>query len=245
MRLQQLFEYQFPEIKHRKVGKVPDQYHHGDKGVKGSGKNYQRGFVPGVMKRDKDVEHLGTRTFSSAYVHKDRPQDVRKISHLTHDVDGYFYYVKELAANPDNDNPYFPRFRDITFYEDAKGGIVYSTSVERLFDLSDLNRLEMQAISKRIFGDNLENIPRVNDDDRLDNMDVAYFVQTAIDEIRLHRYIIDDDFKRATSFIRKVANKYTLDVDAHHENVMFRRTPAGAQLVISDPLSFQRDGSAL
>lgn len=238
MRLQQLFEYQFPTIKRRKVSKVPDQYHRGDIAA---GNKYHRDHVPNVMKRDKDVEHLGTRTFSSAYVHKDRPQDVRKVSRRVEaeDIDGYFYYVKELETNPDNDNPYFPRFRDITFYEDTEGGIVYSTSVERLFHLKSLDQLEMQAIATRIFGDNLEDIPKINDD-RLDNMDIAMFVQTAIDEIRYHRYIVDEEFKRATKFIKKVADKYSLDVDAHYENIMFRRTPAGAQLVISDPLSFSR-----
>ena len=122
MRLQQLFEYQFPQIKHKTVTRLPAAYHHGSRG--GSLTGFRKGYVPSPLRR-KNADHLGTGEFASVYSNRDLPYDVRKVSrkstpaseHEDDRPDGFYYYMMELANNPDNSNPYFPRFRDITVYE--------------------------------------------------------------------------------------------------------------------------------
>ena len=58
----------------------------------------------------------------------------------------------------------------------------------------------------------------------------------------LNGYMVDEDFIRATTFIKKIADKYSIGLDLHDENIMFRRGPTGLHLVLTDPLSFVHSG---
>ena len=246
MRYAELLEYSFPKIH---TVNVKSQRHPG------------RG-----LGRTADAEYVGGGSFADAYSNPKRtPHDIRKLSNQprnAHDLDGFFYYIKALEKNPDNDNPYFPRFRQIKVYIDRdefdgwstgetdprRDEITYSTQMERLEDMRTLTKRENEAIKRRIFGDNYDDAQR-----SLDTVDHHSFGQellTVIDQAINHAgsraglngYIVDEDFVRATAFIKKIANKYSIGLDLHDENIMFRRGPTGVHLVLTDPLSFVHSG---
>ena len=56
----------------------------------------------------------------------------------------------------------------------------------------------------------------------------------------MNTVLVDEEFKRAATFIREVSEKHNLGYDLHDDNIMLRRGPTGLHLVITDPLSFQR-----
>lgn len=240
MKLEQIIlEYQFPEIKYRKIGKLPTQYHHGaDVLRRGPTHLYKRDYSPRAM-RSKGVEHMGTGMFSSVYSHEDRPHDVRKVSrHLNASkLDGFFYFLKALEQHPDeNTNPYFPRIRSVTVYESPHADAVYTAQMERLFPLSSLNPEQVDHLWRKAFGE----VPE--DDDRAGG---AGDLISDIREIMLGGIKMSDwkktdrDLLKAIRFIREVASEYQVGIDLHVGNVMVRHTPYGPQLVLTDPLGFR------
>ena len=239
MKLQQLFEYEFPKITHRKVTKLPDNvYNRGE----GTAHNYDPGFVPKVLKRSAGVEHLGTGHFASAYSHKDRPQDVRKVSRQAQaygkggaGVDGFYHYMKELSNHEDNSNPYFPKFRGITIYEDPDGGIVYSAQMERLFPMRKLRRREKVAVLEKMLGDREE--AGVSE-----FTSISSVIREVIQGYDIKNHVVDEELIKAAEFINHVAKKHKIGNDIHDDNIMIRRSPYGSQVVITDPLSFQQGG---
>lgn len=248
MRYAELLEYTFPEI--RKVEVKSDRH-------------------PGsAIDRDKDTEYVGGGSFADAYANPKRtPHDIRKLSNRprdAHDIDGFFYYIKALEQNPDNTNPYFPRFRQIKVYinrdeatwsdgktDPRRDEITYSVQMERLEDMRQLSNKEKKAIYRRIFGDNFKDAMRSLDTvERYGshpwNEPMLTVIQQAIkhagSRAGLNGYMVDEDFIRATTFIKKIADKYSIGLDLHDENIMVRRGPTGLHLVLTDPLSFVHSG---
>lgn len=232
MKLINLFEYTFPKIKYRNTPNHPTAFDRvGNK-------------TANRLRNSKDIEHLGTGSFASTYTNPNRtPHDVRKASKQMErqHIDGFYFYIRALENNPDNTNPYFPRFREITIYTDKfivanqedsqQDKITYSVQMERLYRLIDISESEYNAILYRILG------PDISDNTSIELNDM---VRRVIVSGRKHYNIIDEDFYRATKFISKVAENSNVWLDVHNENIMFRRTSYGPQLVITDPLGYRK-----
>ncbi len=231
MKLAALFEYTFPKIERRNVSKLPKQYHHGSSS---SVDDYDPEFEPQVMKRGG--EHLGTGHFSSVYSDPKRtPHDARKVSRPRdlHEIDGFYHYMVELEKWPDNGNPYFPRFRAIKIYHGPDDLTVYSAQMEKLIPAKS-GASEREVIFRRIFGDE-------EGKGFAKRHSLFEVVEAAIQKYgNLADKIIDKDLLSAANFIQRVSEKHSAGVDIHSDNLMFRRTPYGLQLVITDPLSFSR-----
>jgi len=242
MRYTELLEYAFPEI--QKV-EVKSHRHPG----RATGRN-------------KDAEYVGGGSFADAFANPKRtPHDIRKLSNMprnAHDLDGFFYYLMALEKNPDNTNPYYPRIRQAKVYIDTDAAqfsngpdprrdeVTYSAQMERLVDLRQLSQKETDAILLRIFGENTEGVTAV-----LGRMEghpyglelltvLGQAVKHAGSKAGLNGMIVDEDFLRATAFIKKISDKYSIGLDLHDENIMIRRGPTGVHLVLTDPLSFVR-----
>ena len=233
MKLAALFEYTFPKIERRNVSKLPKQYHHGSDE---SPQDYDPEYEPGVMK--KGAKHLGTGHFSSVYTDpKKIPHDVRKVSRARgfREIDGFYHYMVELSEWPDNGNPYFPRFRAIKIYHGPEGQVVYSAQMEKLLPAKS-GKSEREALFRKIFGDeNAESYAR-----RHTLTDVLEAVINGYGNLK--DKVIDKDLIAAAAFINRVSTKHNAGVDVHAENIMFRRSRYGLQLVITDPLSFSHGG---
>jgi len=260
MKVSQLLEYQFPKIQKVNVrkDKQPTAY---------------RGFhsgapIPKHMEKDKDTEHLGSGTFSAAYHNpKKSPHDVRKVSKQMdrHEIDGFFFYMQGLEDNPDNTNPYFPRFREIKIYTDEhknrenhifaderKDTLTYSVKMEKLYPLRELSREEENAMLSRIVGTNWIDIVTgavpgkerlafiLNSQEKADYGRVLYLIKLLLHEPEaIEDDIQDADLLRATRWLKEFQRTASLSFDVHGENLMVRKTPYGPQLVITDPFSYQ------
>ncbi len=244
MRIDVLQEYEFPKIQTKIVKSLPDQY---NKQYKAHGQTY--GKVPTVMKRSKDVKHLGTGSFASAYSHKDRPGDVRKISgqfEVTgRTVDEFWHWVEFLSKDPNNDNPYFPRFREITVYRTDEAKMVYSLQVERLQSLEKLSYEQIASVYDKIWGENFKkatsvaNLPGYNaPEPDYDAHHLAAMVRAAVKNSAVWELVVDEEFKQAVTVVKAFTKwREGAYLDLHHNNIMVRMTPYGAHLVISDPFA--------
>lgn len=237
MKLQQLLEYQFPEIKTRSVRRSPDQYNLRSEYDKredvGSDPEGPRPSPPRVM-RDPNVHHLGTGSFASVYTHKDRPHDVRKLSRGQEPkkYDGFWEYIKALSKHSDNGNPYFPRFSSITNYVDPKWGS-YSVQMERLNHIDSISKREALALMERMFGHNTGYLLK---DMKPTGFRISNVIATMFRSENSRRLIVDEDLRKAIEFI-KMQDRDRVFVDIHIDNMMVRNTPYGKQLVFSDPLA--------
>ena len=243
MRIDVLQEYEFPEIQTKIVKSLPDQYNkqykiHGD----------TVGKTPGVMKRSKDVKHLGTGSYASAYSHKDRPADVRKISGQRPTfgslADEFWYWIQFLSKDKNNDNPYFPRFREITVYR-KEDEMVYSLQMERLQPLEKLSSEQIQSVFHKIWGENIDkalavaSLPGFNaPNPDYDAHHLAALVKKGVTNSAVWELAIDEEFKQAATTLKAFINwREDAYLDLHHQNIMVRMTPYGAHLVISDPVA--------
>lgn len=241
MKVEYLIEYQFPEIKTRKVRKTPDHYFSGmvDSGVDAYIPQDSNVVMPRVM-RNKKVRHFGTGTYASTYGHQDNPHDVRKVSREQQikNYDGFWTFIVALSKHEDNDNPYFPRFRSITNYEGPRTGS-YSVQVERLYHVNSLKSREVEALILTIYGmDNWKRIVLMISNDAMTLPDQAIgktfldALSNSFREVRYQELIIDKNLKSAIDFITLIPGGY---LDIHPANIMVRNTPYGKQIVFSDP----------
>lgn len=222
-----LFEYTFPEPKVKVISKerLPD--------------------LDRQSARDKNIKPISTDPLKQGYFSKvfhnpvRSPHDVRKISQLQHieDIDGFYFYMRELYHHSDNSNPYFPRFREITLYTIPGSGkqtskeIAYSVKMERLYHLDQLSEEETNALGTKIYGPSDRTYILTNIIDTV--------IQLIHDNAQTKSKVVDKHLIAATKFIMRVSKKHNLEIDIHDGNIMVRRTPYGPQLVITDPLSFQ------
>jgi len=252
MKIQHLLEYKFPNIQTVNVAKAR---HPGQRGDQLVNRSRDMNHVP------RGAKHMGAGEFSTVYKNEiGAPHDVRKISKPKrgHAIDGFYFYIKALEAHNDNTNPYFPRFRNIKIYVDntnsKEGGstkndiITYSASMEHLYPIYDLSNTELNSILARMFGTNVD----LNSNTFKFNMGgrqafdhpLVNIINGAIDhrDADIIAKVVDKDFLRAASFIAQVADENSVGIDLHGDNIMYRKTPYGSQLVISDPMSFQNTG---
>ena len=220
----------FPEIRKKRVKRLPQQH------------NFMNTDKPSVLRNPK-VRHLGSGSFASAYTHEDRPHEIRRISKPTANPDAYHVYIEALKNNPDHDNPYFPQIHEVTKYQGRSEGkkTVLSVKAERLHKLTDLNNKEIQAVLERWYGENYKTVLR----DLLNIRDVRisiYLITSTIRDLinnENREKIVDQDLLRATIFIdKKVLRKRKgIQSDIGINNLMFRRSPSGIQIVLTDPVA--------
>lgn len=226
----------FPETRKKRVKRLPQQH------------NFMNFDKPSVL-RNPNVKHLGSGSFASAYTHKDRPHDIRRISKPAVDPDGYHVYIEALKNNPDHDNPYFPQIHEVTKYQ-GQGKFegdktVLSVKAGRLRRISELRTEEIQAILVRWFGENYEKILRkvyplggaVFRNEELSEYILPGLIRKIIEEKQFRKKVVDQDLLRAAIFIDKKVLGKGVRTDLGINNLMFRRSPSGIQIVLTDPVA--------
>ncbi len=184
------------------------------------------------------IKKLGTGAEATVVKHKDENAVVKifgttqQIKHNAHLQ--YLLATKKYAAG----NPYLPRVLSIQElphpsdeHPDIKG---YAIRIERLWHLAEVPDDARMDMLHKIYGDKVDPDTKVNFPS-----DFATAVRAGV----LNKMpIIDPYFKQAANIIIGVYNKintqqsFTDVFDLHSNNMMFRRTQFGWQLVISDPL---------
>ena len=261
MRLYELFEHTFPEIKTHKPNRAPDLYDYEDEdNAYHDDDDLQPDDNPHA--NNPDIKVLGTGAFASAYQHKDTPHDVTKGSKASYKPDGFQALFTALSKDEDAQaNPYFPRFRKINKFQaqqtdpgynaDNRKRSSYIVKVETLEPYTNLSEREREMLINKLFTGHGKDIINHYMDDAVSypkdyihqpGMKLAGAVRAALenqdwgDELRWE--IRDEKFKEAIEFLQKAAKEYNYDFDLHPNNMMIRRTSVGVQLVINDPMGF-------
>ena len=235
-----LTEHEFPEIEVRKPRKKPvDIYDYDDV----DRHNRNAASFGGELEDEKPLKNpkakrLGSGTFSSAYVNQDTPQDVTKGSQLAKQPDGFQALFTALSKDEDaQDNPYFPRFRQIRTYSNKHEGDKQRTSyvvrVEKLEPFTNLSRAERNMLTDKIFTTKGQE-EYVDDEGLAWGIYAASIGRKSLTGIEIR----DPDFLDAMIFLDEVVEKYEYGLDLHNENIMIRRTSVGPQIVLNDPLGF-------
>ena len=158
--------------------------------------------------------------------------------------DGYFNYLNELVKNDRMaSNPYFPRIYSITKIDNDQMAVV----MEKLQPFMSLSNAEVEAMGDRAFGDFdaaiKEHVDRATIDWTLKLGKAAkkYFYVDLVSRAVTGKVplsaIKDESLQEALMVIRQIMMLRKGNEDIHHNNVMVRRGPTGAQMVLLDPLS--------
>jgi len=208
-----------------------------------------------------DTEELGSGVFATAFATRTEPGTVRKIVRAQDkdrfERDAYFKYVQLLAKHDRFlKNPYFPKIYDIqvkTYEKDTRDYYTYAVDMERLDHWKSLGEEEALALGKRMFYDYerlaKERIKQSKDMPNPHNEALMEFIRKDIfkvwgdpSKIGSHKTMFKDpDLKKAVMLIVTLKNAFegmdkSIFFDIHTGNIMVRRTPGGAQLVITDPV---------
>lgn len=148
-----------------------------------------------------------------------------------HNKDVYPQFIEALINSDQKMNPYFPRVYGMKSYNDKSDDKLHKFNIERLEDLRELSAEEMDHIMSLIMDDDVRKAWRI-DNERM----LAWFISEAIKKNSVRKEIKDKNLYDALTFLSKFLKKNWF-LDLHSENMMFRRTPYGPQLVITDPFS--------
>lgn len=153
--------------------------------------------------------------------------------------DGYNAYIKYVIDNDLMDNPHFPRVYNITKIKDKAGKFIYTYDVEKLNDLNSMTREDYEAIINTHFNSNAMHFADFDSDSVWENaMRMAKVVRSGIQSDTPSYFT--GSFRDAVKKI--IADRYNIrrengsavGLDVHAGNIMFRRTPHGPQLVLTD-----------
>lgn len=249
---QRIIEVEFPKIRQRIVKRLPNQHNFIGK--------------PSVLRNPK-VTHKGSGAFASTYQHQDHPEDVRKITKPQVDIDGYHKYIELLKDNPDFDNPYFPKIREVTRYSkkqadsesatepkqmcrnsvaDEPDAVVLSVKKEALRHLNELTYVEVVSIFTRWFGqDWFSHLRKIRDVTletvkswkKYDSILVSMIRNIANDPEKWRGALLDDDLYNALYWLKYTVAQKPITFDLGGNNIMYKRSPYGIQLVLTDPVS--------
>jgi len=204
----------------------------------------------------KHGKKLGQGAFGAAY---EIPKDVTtvvKTSELNRQswyADGYFNYVKEIADK--TDNPYLPQIYEIRRMQPA-GKNKYGESpepyllvnTEQLYKGEQFKPDELLLSIRRMMGRELTKTDykiflELNHGKKLTTWGLLQVIADALNSYARAKsakdsfVIADPQLRQALGIVRKLKKKGYV-VDLHEQNFMFRRTPYGPQLVLTDPLAW-------
>ena len=148
-----------------------------------------------------------------------------------HNKDLYPQFIEALINSDQKMNPYFPRVYGMKAYTDKSGNKLHKFNMEKLNDLSELSKEEFDHVLDLIMDENIKKAYHISGPGYL-----AWFIVEAIKSSSVRKEIKDRNLYNALSFLSKFLKKQW-HLDLHANNMMFRRTPYGAQLVITDPFS--------
>lgn len=193
-------------------------------------------------KSNKD-NFLGKGHFSAAYDHKNDPHMVNKISHDRSfgDIDLYWQYVDRIIESGVwKSNPHFPRFYSIKKYNTKSGETLYKGTMEKLISYKEIE----PELLKSYIENNLFKI-YINDSELEghSNSDaVLIYLEELCDNLLSLRGnyspIKNKKLIEALEFIDSSCKKLKYCfLDIKPDNIMFRRTNYGIDIVFTDPLA--------
>lgn len=190
---------------------------------------------------DDDEDSL----FSDVY--QDDDEHMVKKAHRRHErvdevIDGFSYYAKIIAEKKLWDMIHFPRVYKIREEHNNGEQRRFTWQLERLYPLNTLTTDEIRSLQDRYFVYDPHEM-------RPSPFSLSILVNKNLGPTNAEKLIKDDNFKECVSILRnmrkvikEMAEQDGWDVndvvfDMHTENIMYRRTSVGPQLVFSDPFT--------
>jgi hypothetical protein len=200
---------------------------------------------------DEDADRsMGKGSYYGAFSKEDNPHEIDK---LTLDArkegysDGQAEYVMELVDRKISGNNIFaPRVYDFNKIKDDKDYIHISFTEETLLNAADVDMDEIKVIMDQIFSPTDIDVVYSSADDYSFEVDTNQERVTGgigrTFELMIKKNNINtlsDDLNEVLELVRELtyADGGKFGLDLHDENIMYRRTSTGVQLVISDPIS--------
>lgn len=185
---------------------------------------------------------LGDGAYSVVTNDRSDPHMVRKYGHkpLKPDApikrDGFEVFIQYLMDHDEMDNIHFPKVYTNKKITDTTGAHINKFQVERLVPGSALSIQERAFIEEQNFEPNV--LSAFDDSEIIDGM-AACVENGVVNAARGKRTIKSESLLEACRIVRE-AIKATPGsrTDIHQDNIMFRRTPYGVQLVLNDPITF-------
>ena len=214
-------------------------------------KNIKRPIKSAPRANVNKTNYIGNGNFSAVYANSKDPHMVNKNSiALTKRVDGFDAYVKAIAESGFNGvNPYLPRIYVRKQFNSSDDKTAFKYEMEKLSTLSDLRFDEIYAAGEKvgvseeslaeILNDYNNSISANDDESAAEAIDFAIstVIQFIDDVVTGSAVSADMQLNQAAILIEntlKISPKFEADIT--NSNVMFRRSPVGVQLVISDPI---------
>lgn len=149
--------------------------------------------------------------------------------------DGYWSYITAIVNNDElKSNPFLPRVYSIKSYYDKEGNKKFIANIEKLLNYKEVDTKQLKQYIPHI-------IDIGNDNNYFDQYPLLALCDT-IEAAAYHgnyAHIKNEKLIEALKFINSISNRYHIDL--HSDNIMFRRTKYGIELVITDPLSFKKE----
>ena len=204
--------------------------------------------------KDPNLTRLGEPgAYATAYKRSSTPGVVTKVGRFddTPAKDGYLSYLQSILHNDRvSSNPFLPRIYSIKVYKypstedrEWRGG-QYVVQMEKLRPIDELSIEQLEALGEHLFKDWEKLAPKGN------AMTPAYYAQRLLYTIsmatstrnpRYTRALKDKKLLQAVAMIsnlgRSKKDHTEIEFDLHAGNFMYRVTPVGPQLVITDPLA--------
>lgn len=182
----------------------------------------------------KKPKNLSHGTFSAV---KDDPQDphmVRKFSingRHPYDSEGFKAFITYILQNGYQENIHMPRVYDMKTIRGSDGYELDSYRVEKLIPMNSVSREELVAYTEMVM-DN----PEIKDDYSISLISsiLAEEVNIAVEEFQ--PYFKLDSLNEACHIVAMALQATNGTNDINNNNLMFRRTGSGLQLVFSDPI---------
>jgi hypothetical protein len=174
----------------------------------------------------------------TAHEKEDDPHEVSKRARTGRPTpDGQAMYFKTIIENGmSGTNICVPRIYDYHQIRDPNGDIKYEFSTERLINYKHIYKDELLACVHAVLSPTTRRLVK-----NLDERDADYIMHFTA--LRLTNMAFTGettselpDMNEALRVVHELDQLRGYNIDIHEENIMFRRTSVGLQLVLNDPI---------
>lgn len=194
----------------------------------------------GSTKPTSDGDELESGSFSFVKPDVD-PHMIRKYHKRDHyaETDGFVLYAEYLASKELwNKNIHFPRVYNTN--QDPGYGDAHDWLIEVLVPWNYVSEKEYQAMFRRYFtGEGVER-RMILDNTALYAVAMSTMISTVCGEYGLNEdiQVKDEELAEAIRLLTEFADSSSAELDLHKNNIMYRRTSVGMQVVLSDPFGY-------
>lgn len=214
---------------------------------------YKKNPLRGASLEKKNIEKMGQGITSYVISKKNKPHEVKRLTYSSRHPaeDAYLAYLNLIIQN--EGNPFFPKVYSLKVLRTKKDDYFYYIEMEKLHPLDTLNWKQLSALIEQNTGlsvskyvnlkDILKKFPYIEDKKYLNDVVKSDILNTFVSSMR--QFLGGDNnvgpftesTKKALLQVRQMLETHDfLALDLHTGNMMYRNTPYGPQLVMTDPV---------